>query len=373
MLPTANLSGGARVVAIYARELMRRGHVVSVISLPPTSSPFLNRFKRWVKGGGWSVGGRQTSHFDGSDVDHRVLEEARPVVDEDLPDGDVIIATWWETAEWVNALAPQKGAKVYFVQHHEVFKYLPIERSRATYKFRFHKIVIANWLKRLMEQEYEDREVDLVPNSVQKAQFFASARTKQRVPTIGFLYAPAEFKGVDVSMSVIKRLREKFPNLRVLTFGSGRPARGLPLIKGTEFFHSPPQDQIRNIYISCDVWLTASRSEGFNLPAMEAMACRTPVVSTRTGWPEESIKQGWNGWLADVDDADELTRGVEWILTRSNEAWERLSENALATVAETSWSASAALFERALYRACERAARGEIAGAASRQFAESRA
>jgi len=30
---------------------------------------------------------------------------------------------------------------------------------------------------------------------------------------------------------------------------------------------------------------------------MEAMACRTPVVSTNTGWPSEAIKSGWNGIL----------------------------------------------------------------------------
>lgn len=346
---------------------------MNVISLPPKSSSFLDRFKRWAKGGGWPIRDQQNSHLDESGVNHRILEEARPIVDDDLPDGDVVVATWWETAEWVNVVAPRKGAKVYFIQHHEVFKYLPIERCRATYRLRFHKIVIANWLKRLMEQEYKDNQVDLVPNSVEKTQFFASARTKQRVPTIGFLYAPAEFKGVDISLAVIRRLRERLPELRVLTFGSGRPSAMLPLFKGVEFSYSPPQDQIRNIYSSCDVWLTASRSEGFNLPAMEAMACRTPVVSTRTGWPEEAIRQGWNGWLADVDDIDELTRGVEWILTRSNEAWERLSENAVATVADSSWNVSTTLFERALFRACERAARGEIAGTASGQFAESQA
>jgi hypothetical protein len=32
--------------------------------------------------------------------------------------------------------------------------------------------------------------------------------------------------------------------------------------------------------LKCDAWMTCSRSEGFNLPALEAMACRTPVVLT---------------------------------------------------------------------------------------------
>jgi glycosyltransferase involved in cell wall biosynthesis len=32
---------------------------------------------------------------------------------------------------------------------------------------------------------------------------------------------------------------------------------------------------------------------------MEAMACRTPVVATRTGWPAEAIVAGFNGACVD--------------------------------------------------------------------------
>lgn len=371
LLPAANLTGGSRVVAIYARELKQRGHTVAVVSLPHKPISYRNKLKRWASGGGWTVeANRKKSHFDGSGIDHRVLESFRSIRDKDVPDGDVVIATWWETAEWAKALSPQKGAKVYFVQGHEVFEYLPIDRSRATYRLPLHKIVVADWLKRLMHEEYGDSKVDLVPNSVDKRQFFAPPRTKQSVPTVGFLYAPAEIKGLDIALAVIRRVRERLPELKVLTFGSLQPTRELPLVKGTEFHHSPPQDEIRNIYDRCDVWLTTSRSEGFNLPAMEAMACHTPVVSTRTGWPEEVIRQGWNGWLADIDDTDHLVRGVEAILALDSKAWEAMSANALATVAETSWSASAEQFERALLRARERAGRGEIAGGVSGMSAE---
>src|SRR4030081_299985 len=94
-------------------------------------------------------------------------------------------------------------------------------------------------------------------------------------------------------------------------------------------------------YALSDVCATASRSEGFNLPAMEAMACRTPVVSTRTGWPEEAIKSGWNGMLAEIDDIPALAKATEWVLTRNNEEWKTLSLNAYATVGSSSWTASA--------------------------------
>jgi glycosyltransferase involved in cell wall biosynthesis len=363
VLPTVSMAGGIRVVGIYARELMEMGHTVHLVSPPSMALPLGQKFRSWLNGDGWPTDqAALPSHLDGCGLDHHVLDVWRPVTDADVPDADVVVATWWETAEWVYALSPRKGAKVYFVQHHEVFFYLPIERCRATYRLPMHKIVIAQWLKQVMETEYDDNVVDLVPNSVDKSQFFAPARGKHETPTVGLLYSSASFKGLNTSFAALQAVRRKIPNLRIVCFGSEHPRSELPLPAGTEFILSPAQDQIRDIYARCDVWVTASTSEGFNLPVMEAMACRTPVVATRTGWPDEAIRTGWNGVLVDIEDVSGLADGVEWVLTRSEEDWRGLSSNAYATVAESSWKSSASMFEEALKNACRRAARKEIGG-----------
>ncbi|MEH2628578.1 glycosyltransferase involved in cell wall biosynthesis [Bradyrhizobium sp. AZCC 1719] len=363
VLPTVSMAGGIRVVGIYARELMDMGHTVCIVSPPPRTLSFRQKFRSWRKGDGWPKKQAELrSHLDGGRFDHHILDVWRPVNDADVPDADVVVATWWETAEWVDALSSRKGAKVYFIQHHEVFSYLPIERCQATYRLPMHKIVIAHWLKQIMETEYDDKVVDLVPNSVDKSQFFAPLRGKQETPTVGLLYSSASFKGVDTSFAALRHVRKKIPSLRIVCFGSEYPRSELPLPVGTEFILSPPQDEIRDIYARCDVWVTASTSEGFNLPAMEAMACRTPVVATRIGWPEEAVKTGWNGVLVEVDDVSRLADGVEWVLSQSEEDWKVLSSNAHATVCSSSWEASAAMFEQALRNACRRAARNEIGG-----------
>jgi glycosyltransferase involved in cell wall biosynthesis len=274
----------------------------------------------------------------------------------------VVVATWWETAEWVNALGPDKGAKAYFIQHHEVFPYLPVARCHATYRLPLHKIVIARWLKDLMREHYADDVVDLVPNSVDRRQFFSAARAKQSVPTAGFLYSTTPFKGLDVLLAALKEVRKNIPGLRLICFGAEAPSAAMALPEKAEFCFSPPQDQLRNLYSQCDVWITASRSEGFNLPAMEAMACRTPVVSTRTGWPEEAIETGKNGVLVEVDDVAGLARGVERILSLPAGEWERWSQCAYQTTRSGSWEESTRKFESALLHACRRSMNGEIGG-----------
>jgi len=346
---------------------MQMGHFVCVVSPPPRTLSFRQKIKSWLRGNGWPDNSLSPkSHFDGSGVDHHVLNCWRPVIDGDVPDADVVIATWWETAEWVNALSPSKGAKVYLIQHHEIFPYLDVRRSRATYRMPLHKIVIARWLQDVMRTQYCDDVVDLVANSVDRDQFFAVARGKQSIPTVGFLYHTALPKGLDVSLAALRITRERFPDLRLISFGSERPSREFALPEGAEFFFSPPQDQIRNLYSQCDVWITASRTEGFNLPALEAMACRTPVVATRAGWPEEAVKTGWNDVLVDVDDREALAQGIEWVLSRDDKDWRDLSANAYATATSGSWEASAEMFEKALEHVCHRSARGEIAGKCAR-------
>ena len=146
-----------------------------------------------------------------------------------------------------------------------------------------------------MRDEYGDDAVDIVPNSVDHTQFHAPPREKQPRPTVGLLYGSAYWKRFTLAIEVLGRVHERLPELQVRCFGS-EPEPALPSF--ASYSRNPRQESLRDIYASCDVWLTASSSEGFNLPAMEAMACRTPVVATHTGWPAEAVIDGVNGSMA---------------------------------------------------------------------------
>ncbi|MEG5041606.1 MULTISPECIES: glycosyltransferase family 4 protein [unclassified Microcoleus] len=85
---------------------------------------------------------------------------------------------------------------------------------------------------------------------------------------------------------------EKIPNLRLVAFSTGAPSSELPLPANAEYVIQPDQDKIKDYYSKCDAWLLASRSEGFGLPIVEAMACRTPVISTPVGAAPEILRGG---------------------------------------------------------------------------------
>jgi glycosyltransferase involved in cell wall biosynthesis len=355
-----DLSGGDRVVATYADCLHQRGHDVVVVSRARPAITLRDRARALLKGKGWVTQVQKPSHFDNLDVPRYVIDGYRPVVDADLPDADVVIATWWETADWVAKLSPRKGAKAYFIQHHEVFDYLPQAQTAASYRLPLHKITIAQWLVELMRTEYNDQVVSLVPNSVDTAQFYAPPRTKQPTPVVGMTYSPISWKGCDISLKAFSLAAQQIPDLRLVSFGSGDPVPSLPLPPTVDFTARPTQSMLRDIYAKCDAWLFGSRIEGYGLPILEAMACRTPVIGTPAGAAPELLANG-AGLLVNPEDPEDMARAIVKLCKLSEREWQTMSETAHARVTDYSLADAVTLFESALKTAIERRDRGDFA------------
>jgi glycosyltransferase involved in cell wall biosynthesis len=355
VLPCAGISGGIRVLSIYANELRRRGHEVFVISQPHRPASLRTRLKALFHGEGWSAirQKKPVSLFDGANVPHRIVERQRPIIDADIPDADVVIATWWETAEWVAGLSPSKGTKVYFVQHHEVFDYLPKARAAATYRLPLMKITISKWLVDIMRNRYGDSHAALVPNSVDMEQFNAPPRNKGQVPTIGFFYSTISWKGARTCLDAISILKRQIPELSIIAFGQDKPSRDLPLPDGAKYFRLPDQNELKHIYGRCDAWLCGSLEEGFGLPVLEAMACRCPVVSTAVGGAIDLIDPGKNGYIVPVGNHVALADGAARILALPDEEWRAISDAAYRAASAYTWSDAATLFEEALQTAVD--------------------
>ncbi len=355
VLPTADLSGGNRVIALHAQHLLRRGHEVTLVSVPHAGVGLGEQLRSLAKGRGWLRRPRTSpSHLDGLPLPHHMLDSARAVGPEDVPDADVVVATWWETAEWVHRLPARKGAHAYFIQHHEVFDYLPMDRVRATWRLPLHKIVIAEWLRDIARDEHGDAQVDLVPNAVDMAQFHAPVRDKLAVPTVGMLYAPMHWKGTDIAIQAIELARQSLPKLQVVALGSHAPSAEFKLPAGARYVRSPPQDQIRDVYAQCDAWLFPSRSEGFGLPIVEAMACRTPVIGVPAGAAPELLADG-AGVLVAPEDPPAMARAIVDVCSLPAAEWRALAARAQGRVAHYSWADAAALLEAALTAATTRA------------------
>lgn len=348
IVPSLNLSGGLRVISIYADLLRQRGHEVTVISPGEEVLSLWQRIKSFIKGYGWKKEQHFfTDFFDKIEVDLKILDSCRSVNENDVPDADIVIATFWTTAEWVSTFSKKKGRKVYFVQGHEIFPGFPIERVKSTLRLPFHKIAISQWLVDVMREQYGDNNITLVPNGVDTIMFTAPTREKNRVPTVGFIYSPVSIKGADVAIKSIEQARKKIPNLKIVAFGQKQPVSDLPLPENTEFFLCPDQNKIKNIYARCDAWLFASRSEGFGLPILEAMACRTPVIGTAAGAAPELLVDG-GGILVDIEDSKMMAEAIIMTSMMNDIEWRNMSDKAYAIAGQHTWDKSVVLLENAL-------------------------
>lgn len=349
LCPEISQGGGSRVIAIYAGKLLEMGHDVTVVSRQPKPVSWQRRLLDRLQGR--PVPGdpkARTVHFDFLGDRHRWLPWKWPVDVGDVPDGDILIATWWRTAFEVAMMPPEKGAKAYFIQHHEVHDHLPQDLSSGSYRLPLQKITIADWLVDTMAKVYGDTNVVKVENSVDTDLFIAPPRERNARPRVGFLYSKSTFKGVDISLTAIEIARQRFPDLQVMAFGTTPPVDALPLPKGTEYHLDPAQSRLRDLYASCDVWLCGSRAEGFHLPPLEAMACRTPVVATRVGGAVEAVTEGVNGHLVEIEDSATLGARLIDVLSLVPEDWRAMSDAAYARAHAYTWDTAAAEFEAAL-------------------------
>ncbi len=351
--PVTDWSGGARVIHIYAKALKERDHSVCVVTRP-MAVPLKTRVRSLLSGRGLPPRlSTSATFYDAASYDYWVARPFRPIDASEVPDADVVIATWWETAEWIQKYPPSKGKKVHFVQHYEAFPGMPKDRVDAVLRLPMYKITISSWLRDMLKNEFSASGVALVPNSVDLKQFYASPRGKQKLPTLGMLYSGHPTKDCRTGFRALAMVREKHPDARLLVFGKTPPLVSLPLPRGATFTLLPPQDRIRDIYASCDVWLCSSTSEGFGLPVLEAMACRCPIVSTVVGGPLDLITEGVDGFLVPIGDADAMAHKAKAVLAMSDADWRKMSDAAYARATRYSWNDAVDRFEAALKKAAE--------------------
>ncbi|WP_077621753.1 N-acetyl-alpha-D-glucosaminyl L-malate synthase BshA [Sediminibacillus massiliensis] len=93
------------------------------------------------------------------------------------------------------------------------------------------------------------------------------------------------------------------------------------------------QINVADILSISDLKLLLSEKESFGLVLLEAMACGVPCIGTNIGGIPEVIENGYNGYIAELGDVDQVSNMALDILT-NGELWKRMSQNSIYTVKE---------------------------------------
>ena len=92
------------------------------------------------------------------------------------------------------------------------------------------------------------------------------------------------------------------------------------------------EQRIVDVYRAVDVFVLPSLSENLPNTIMEAMACGVPCIGFKVGGIPEEIDHQKNGYVAEYRNAEDLARGINWVLTEAD--YEALSRNAVHKVAQ---------------------------------------
>ncbi len=98
-------------------------------------------------------------------------------------------------------------------------------------------------------------------------------------------------------------------------------------------------DELVAAYRAADVFLFPSTTETFGLVALEAMACRVPVIAARTGGVLDIVTDGLNGLYFNPEHPSEIGGLVRRLRDNPAER-ERMADSALAHARSRSWQAT---------------------------------
>lgn len=198
---------------------------------------------------------------------------------------------------------------------------------------------VSEFLKRDTYNHFDIRkDIEVIPNFVDITYFegLACSHLRQRYASadekvITHVSNFRKVKRIEDIVSTLFKLKERIP-VKLLLVGDGpersnieqmcRDGGGCDDIIFLGKLKSP--EMILKI---SDLYMLTSEHESFGLSALEAMACKVPVISTNTGGLPEVNKSGFSGYTCDLGDVDEMSNRAFEILA-NHDKHQKFRENA---------------------------------------------
>ena len=151
-------------------------------------------------------------------------------------------------------------------------------------------------------------------------------------------------KGLDLLIESFKEFYDKI-DVTLLVVGSGTPdifKKGLPdeILENIVFTGFVVDEEIKNLYALCDLYVSPSRLEGFGITVLEALSAGKPVIATNVGSIPEIAKVG-HVCLVEPNKAHELAESIKNFFCQKNDRNEYITNIKLDGLQDFSWENAA--------------------------------
>lgn len=190
-------------------------------------------------------------------------------------------------------------------------------------------VCCSKWLmnRAVKSQLLQQRKVLSIPNPINLMLYHPldkqQAREQFGLPLdkplllFGALNVTDERKGIDYLIRALHVLSTQSVELVVFGQVKDKIEEMLPVRIHAMGYLSDDQ-KIAQLYSAVDMFVTSSLEENLPNTIMEAMACGTPCVGFQTGGIPEMIDHAKNGYVAHYQDAQDLAKGIQWVINHPN-------------------------------------------------------
>ncbi len=202
-------------------------------------------------------------------------------------------------------------------------------------------IGLSHWVADCAKQSYllKDKDIVVLPNVIdtdlykpidkQLARELLGLPLNKKLVMFGAVSATNDInKGFNELLQALNNVQS---DIELVVFGSSKPEISPEFKQPISYLgHLYDDYSLKLVYNSADVMIVPSLQENLSNAIMESLACQTPVVAFNVGGNCDLIQHQQNGYLAQPYDVIDLARGIEWVLSFSD----NLQQNARLSVLE---------------------------------------
>ena len=228
---------------------------------------------------------------------------------------DVMVATHWSTAAWVDAAvrAGRATRAAAYLQDYEPWffpEHDTVGRARVLAAFGLieDRIVTSRWLADLLAADGLASVIE--PPGVDLSVFAPRPNPESGPPLVVAMARPrTPRRGFATVVAALERVHEARPDVRIALFGERIGAMPLPF-PCQRIGVVTDQDDLARLLGSARVHYDGSDFQAFGRTALEAMACGTPSVLTAVGGTGEYARSGENALVVPPRDPDAAAAAI---------------------------------------------------------------
>jgi glycosyltransferase involved in cell wall biosynthesis len=196
-----------------------------------------------------------------------------------------------------------------------------------------------------------DKNISVIPNGIDHASFMPMQEIK-RVPAQIITTASADvpLKGLDFTVHAVARLKEDYPQLKLVIIGEPRPGghterliKRLQIDQNISYKSNLTRHEIAVEYAKSNVAIVSSLYEGFGFPVGEAMSCAIPLIATNVASIPE-ITQSF-AELIPAESADTIELAIRDIFANPEINQLRADAGRMHIIENFDWQKIAKLYE----------------------------